>query len=309
MTLGEALEDAIEEINKLKTKINKYREQYSGNETLVRYSLIDPFLRMIGWDTSDPSQVIPEYSTGNGRADYALFGSDGDVIALLGAKKLGTGENINQHLAYCLSVPSQYFIATDGNVWELYDAFKKVKIQEKIIEEWTILDDPPGEIIKKALTISNFSEFGKKTQDNILRNNEIEHHDPDTELPRNTFIEIDRARRTPPTRPKRLVIQGQEMHVSNVREVLIAVAEWLIQHGKLNPNEVPIESGPSRYIVNREPIHRSGKKYFDDHLLSNGLHLEVHGSHQAVEANAKILMEEFGYGKNAISIEWNEGKI
>ena len=80
MELGEAIEKTIEKIEELKIKLNKYREQYSGNETLVRYSLIDPFLRMIGWDTSDPSQVIPEYSTGNGRADYALFGSDGNII-------------------------------------------------------------------------------------------------------------------------------------------------------------------------------------------------------------------------------------
>lgn len=310
MALGDALEDAIEEINRLKNKISKYRERYSGNETLVRYSLIDPFLRMMGWDTSDPSQVIPEYSTGNGRADYALFNSDGEVIALLGAKKLGMGENIDQHLAYCLRVPSQYFIATDGNIWELYDAFKKVRIQDKIIEKWSILDDPPGEVIKKALTISNFSEFGKGTQSNIVRNNETEHHDQDAELPRNTFIEVDRAKRSPPTRPKKLVIQGEEIHnVSTVREILVAVAEWLIRHGKLNPYDVPIESGPSRYIVNTEPFHRSGKKYFDDYLLSNGLHLEVHGSHQAAEANAKLLMEKFGYGKNAIHIEWSEGKI
>ena len=87
MTLGEALSEALGEIEKLKGKISKYKDDYSKNETLVRYSLIDPFLRMIGWDTSDPVQVIPEYSTGNGRADYALIGYDGEIIALIGAKK------------------------------------------------------------------------------------------------------------------------------------------------------------------------------------------------------------------------------
>ena len=308
MGLGEAIEEAIEKIEELKNKIKRYKEIYSGNETLVRYSLIDPFLRMMGWDTSDPSQVIPEYSTGNGRADYALFGSDGSIIALLGAKKLGTSENLNQHLAYCLSVPSPYFIATDGNVWELYDAFKKVKLEEKIIEKWTILEDPPGEIIKKALIISNFSEFGKGTKDNIGKHAETKYSEPVSELSRNTFIEVDRTKRSPPTRPKKLLIQGQEIRVSTVREILISVAEWLIQHGKLKPNDVPIESGPSRYIVNKEPIHKSGKKFFDDYALSNGLHLEVHGSHEAVESNAKFLMEKFGYGKNSITIEWNEAR-
>lgn len=308
MTLGEALSEALGEIEKLKGKISKYKDDYSKNETLVRYSLIDPFLRMIGWDTSDPVQVIPEYSTGNGRADYALIGYDGEIIALIGAKKLGTGEDIDQHLAYCLRVASQYFIATDGNVWELYDAFKKVKFQEKLIERWIILNDEPGEILRKALIISNFSEFGKGTIENIRTSKEALHTEPYDKVANSTFIEVDRAKRNPPTRPKKLLIQGQAVHVSTVRDVLIAVAEWLIQHGKLKQNDVPIESGPSRYIVNKEPLHKSGKRYFDDQLLSNGLHLEVHCSHQAVETNSRILMEKFGYGKNSIKIEWNEIK-
>lgn len=308
MALGEALEEAIGEIEKLKSKIHKYQDKYSGNEALVRYSLIDPLLRMIGWDTSNPDQVIPEYSTGNGRADYALIGSDEEVIALLGAKKLGTGENIDQHLAYCLSVPSQYFIATDGNVWELYDAFKKVKIQEKVIERWVISDEPPGEILKKALRISNFSEFGKGTGSNIRKDSETLFQEQSDPINKSTFIEIDRAKRNPPSRPKKLFVQGQEIKVSTVREVLIAVAEWLIKHGKLRPIDVPVESGPLRYIVNKEPLHKSGKKYFDDYLLSNGLHLEVHGSHQAIEASSMLLMERFGYSKNTISIEWSDGK-
>lgn len=307
MELGAAIAETEEKIEELKNKIKKYRELYSGNETLVRYSLIDPFLRMIGWDTSDPAQVIPEYSTGSGRADYALFKSDGTIIALVGAKKLGTSENLSQHLAYCLSVPSPFFIATDGNNWELYDPFKKVKMEEKLIEKWNILNELPGEIIKKALIISNFSEFGKGTKDNIQKNGGPRNLEPEDELPKKTFIEFDHERRSPPTRPKRLLILGQEMRVSTVREVLIIIAEWLIQQGKLKPDSVPVESGPSRYIVNKEPIHRSGKKFFDDYLLSNGLHLEVHGSHQAVEANSKLLMEKFGYGKNTIALEWNEG--
>jgi hypothetical protein len=309
MEFGAAIAEAVEKIEELKNKINKYRDIYSGNETLVRYSLIDPFLRMIGWDTSDPSQVIPEYSTGNGRADYALFRPDGTIIALVGAKKLGTSENLSQHLAYCLSVPSPFFIATDGNNWELYDPFKKVKMEDKLIERWNILNDLPGEIIKKALSISNFSEFGKGTKDNIQKIGGAKALGPEDELPKKTFIEVDHERRSPPTRPKRLLILGQEMRASTVREVLITVAEWLIRQGKLKPDSAPVESGPSRYIVNNEPIHKSGKKFLDDYLLSNGLHLEVHGSHQAVEANSKLLMEKFGYGKNTIAIEWNDGGI
>jgi len=64
-----SINDILDLIEKLKDKINKYRNEFSGNEFLVRYSLTDPFLRALGWDTEDPDQVRPEYSTCAGRPD------------------------------------------------------------------------------------------------------------------------------------------------------------------------------------------------------------------------------------------------
>ncbi len=60
------------------------------NETRTRMALIDPLLIALGWDTSDPALVIPEYAS-NGRADYALLGSDGNPAAFIEAKRLGEG--------------------------------------------------------------------------------------------------------------------------------------------------------------------------------------------------------------------------
>ena len=52
--------------------LNYWREDHT------RYGVIDPIIRELGWDTSDPKECHPEYprSYQNGRrADYAMFGS------------------------------------------------------------------------------------------------------------------------------------------------------------------------------------------------------------------------------------------
>ncbi|MHB1811852.1 MAG: hypothetical protein ACYCPR_05495 [Thermoplasmataceae archaeon] len=302
--LGEAIEAAIREITEIKKRIENFRSDLAKNEALVRYSLIDPFLRLLGWDTANPSQVVPEYSTGTGRADYALIDTEGNILAFLGAKKLGTPEDINQHITYCNSSAVSYFIATDGDIWELYDVFKKVKIPEKRIARWVISEEKPGEIIRKALVISNFSEFGNYYERSDYGTSEVIGSPP---ARRETFLEAQKKeKRASPTRPKKLVILGETLSVSKVREVLIQTAEWLIRNRKLRVDRVPIESGPIRYIVNSRPVHKSGTPFFDAYKLSNGLFLEVHGSHQAVENNALVLMRNFGFGEETIEIKWGE---
>ena len=49
---------------------------YLGNsEVRTKYVLIDPLLRVLGWNTDNPAQVQLEFETGKStkRADYALF--------------------------------------------------------------------------------------------------------------------------------------------------------------------------------------------------------------------------------------------
>jgi hypothetical protein len=193
-------------------------------------------------------------------------------------------------------------------VWEFYDAFKKVHIPEKRIERWVIIDEKPGEIIKKSLIISNFSEFGvynNKTKVEMKKDNIEANQFPKRE----TFLEAQKKeKRSSPVRPIDLLISGESIHVSKVREVLIRTAEWLITKEKLKLTDVPIESGPIRYIINDKPIHKNGASFFDSYTLSNGLFLEVHGSHMAIENNALVLMRHFGFNDNSIKVKWSNNK-
>ncbi len=97
------LENLLILIEKLRGRIDRHGDALRQSEALTRYALIDPLLRELGWDTEDPDVVVPEYSSGGGRVDYALC-KNGKSVIMLEAKKLDTPLNdaIGQGIQYCL---------------------------------------------------------------------------------------------------------------------------------------------------------------------------------------------------------------
>ena len=82
------LDDLLRLVETLRARIDAHGPALRASEALTRYALIDPLLRELGWDTSDPTQVVPEYPTSGGRADYSLL-ADGQPRMMVEAKKLG----------------------------------------------------------------------------------------------------------------------------------------------------------------------------------------------------------------------------
>lgn len=153
----------------LKGKIEKYREKLVKNEMLVRYTLIDPFLRALGWDTENPEQVEPEYDVGGEKPDYALK-LGGRVVAFVEAKSLNgiTEKVIRDKQRYSVDSGVRYTVITDGNLWLVYDVFKEVPWREKEICRWSITEEDPAIIAIKSLIIANTSAFGKQVEKPLL---------------------------------------------------------------------------------------------------------------------------------------------
>ncbi|MEM4452836.1 MAG: winged helix-turn-helix domain-containing protein [Thermosphaera sp.] len=146
----------------LRRRINENRERLSRNEMLVRYVLVDPFLRELGWDLENPEQVEPEYSTECGKSDYALK-RDKEVVAFIEVKTLNSisDDVIRDKLKYAFDSGVEYTVITDGNTWLVYNAFKKSKLEDRKICEWNIAEEDPGVVAFKALILANTSAFGK----------------------------------------------------------------------------------------------------------------------------------------------------
>ena len=108
------------------------------DETHVRYTMIDPIIRALGWDTEDPTVCHPEwpYPDGSGRVDYALFSpanisdlarSTVPPVVIIEAK--GYPEDLDNHLqqldGYAWTDPRMTHgraILTNGIEWRVYQA-------------------------------------------------------------------------------------------------------------------------------------------------------------------------------------------
>lgn len=117
------LGDLIDFVENLRLRVEEHQILLQQSEALTRYVLIDPLLRLLGWDTEDPNKVRPEYPNASGRPDYALC-LNGKPVAMLEAKSLGTALNediVRRAMEYCTTQGVQYAIVTNGDRWEAYD--------------------------------------------------------------------------------------------------------------------------------------------------------------------------------------------
>jgi len=73
--------------------------------------------------------------------------------------------------------------------------------------------------------------------------------------------------------------------------MLFYAAEWLIKRNLLKESDFPIQfPGSKRYLINNNPVHSNGTKFFAPKPLSNGLYIEAHaGTEQLLSNTYKLL--------------------
>ena len=126
-------------------------------EMSTRYIVVDPVLRSLGWDLSDPSQCVVEYATADHRGnvprvDYALLGRDRSPVVLVEAKRIELSARMASNethrrarkvkwdkardalFEYLNDVDAvKVGVLTNGQEWEIFSATD---------EEW-VFDDKP----------------------------------------------------------------------------------------------------------------------------------------------------------------------
>lgn len=115
-------------IDQIKNRLNNFRQYYATNEQGTRSQLIDPFLREIGWDPTDPERVLLNSSNEDGmKPDYTFLKNEKAVL-ILEAKNTSVDINkreiINQLAQYCYNMGVKYGLLTNGIDWLLYDTFQ-----------------------------------------------------------------------------------------------------------------------------------------------------------------------------------------
>lgn len=128
-------------------------------EEATKLALINPFIReVLGYDTTDLSEVVPEYTADVGikkgeKVDYAIL-RDGVPLILIEAKKAGTRlqeEEPYQLYRYFTTTPSaQFGIYTDGIKYLFYSDLEKDNIMDN--RPFLILDllDPDPAAVEEV---------------------------------------------------------------------------------------------------------------------------------------------------------------
>lgn len=104
------------------------------------------------------------------------------------------------------------------------------------------------------------------------------------------------------SRQFRMKIGDKEYDLESANQILVHTANWLIASRKLTKNNCPVPVGPKRYLVNSEPRHKDGKKFFFPKKLSNGLWIEANYSRKDCENQARNLLEKFGVSSKLLVV-------
>ena len=269
---------------------DRYRDVLRQSEAATRYTLIDPFLRELGWDTGDPALVRPEYRTGShGKSvDYALF-SNGKPVIMLEAKSLDTPLRcaVKQVIKYCRRTRTKYAAVTDGRRWKIYEAQQTGAIKENRIPSFDP-ESPSVEFDLKSLSAMDECREVWKS----WRPKNISVHGGRICKP---LSEIEPNNNDPA--PTKIMFPDGSISVPITWEsMLFQVARWLISNNILDSSHCPIRvlGNSKRYIVNTKPLHLDNTCFSKFSHEERGLHIEGNFDNPRLAKHTQRIIKEAG---------------
>lgn len=139
-------------LDKIVTAIKKLKSQ-NINEAQTKDWLIRPFFESLGWDFSNPDEVVPEDDDNAGkRTDYCFYINSIPKL-LVEAKSLANSLSDNkmiiEKLNYCANRDIPLLIITNGDSYKIYYSELKGIGKEKLLQEFTLSDSSDDEVIEK----------------------------------------------------------------------------------------------------------------------------------------------------------------
>lgn len=323
------LEDLVSVIETLQERIRTHGPALRENETRTRMALIDPLLRALGWDVSDPAVVTPEYNVSGRWADYALLGPDGRPAATVEAKKLGEplASHRMQMLNYSNASGVEYAGLTDGDHWELYEVFQRGQLEDRRMLDVSIAGMPAHQCALQLLLLwrPNLAS-GRPAAANepllglasvpLTAMQAVSEVSSTIETPQPLSPEIMRVQPgwvslseyNPPggSKPPATIRfpDGSEQDIKRWNHILVAVATWLYSSGRLTAADEPVPSSPKIYIVHNRPVHPTGNEFFQYRTIADGrLSVNTNGSGSQMRKNSQTLLSRYGVSPDTVHLQ------
>jgi hypothetical protein len=185
-SLGEKM-DFAREISELQKKTIEHKE-YLLTEEATKTSLVLPFLRALGYDVFNPSEVIPEYTADIGlkkgeKVDYAICNGK-KVNILIECKPSSSDLNINhagQLYRYFAVTKARLAILTNGVSYQFFSDIENANIMDsspffeldmtlvkpadiKILEKFTKISFDIDSILTEAQNLKLLSSVKKELE-------------------------------------------------------------------------------------------------------------------------------------------------
>lgn len=141
-----------QKLDKLKLKISDLKKK-NINEAQTKEWLIKPFFELLGWDFSNPDEIIPEDDDMAGkRCDYNFC--IGTVSKFLVEAKplnnnLDDNKMIFEKLNYCSNTGIPILIITNGELYRIYYAELKGVGNDKLLDEFCLTENYDEDLIEK----------------------------------------------------------------------------------------------------------------------------------------------------------------
>ena len=306
------LEPLVSTIKTIKGRIDTHGSALRENETRTRLALIDPLLQALGWDTSDPTMVAPEYSAGNGRADYALLGEAKNPVAFIEAKHLWEPLERQNHqeqvFTYALIQQVKYAGLTDGNRWIL-DNVSDFSGDRRILDI-SIADLTAYESALKLLLLwqRNLASGQPVSANGPLFSVHSEGEptivpQPPTPTPVPDRTEnwislstVNAGRGNPP--PKGIKLPGREpLDIKFWWQVLVELADALAKDEKLTTADCPISG-----LGFVSPSSDTFRRY---KTISGGLYVSVNWNADNIIRHSRKLLSHFGIDPDTVQLQFD----
>ena len=304
-----ALDSLQRVIEKLQKTIEAHRGYLAEDETRTRQVLIDPLLRKLGWDVSNPNVVQLEYRVGELRADYALM-AKGQPVAVIEAKSLGSNlkdRDMGQAFGYASMASISYAIVTDGDKWEMYEVFKRTKLlEEKLLMQLELSQQPAHKNALQALAMRKPNLTAKKPDFKLPKraSKRDKLPKPSKPLGRKSYS-FDSGKKYPQhTKPSRLKIGNYvDVRVNFWRDVIHEVVVWLVNEGRLNDNHCPIETGKWTF-VSSEAVNRDGTPFKNPRQLPKGFILHRGLTTEEQWSGLRKMLDQLQVDTSAIQVSY-----
>lgn len=251
-------------------KNNYNGKKYNIDEQNTKTKIIEPLFKLLGWNLMLDVELEYPIKVGSGtkKVDYVLMKDTPRVFVETKSKcKCLKDTDLNQLRSYMKLANVRWGVLTNG---------KKLKIcRLKFVR-----DENDFEVVK-IINIDDIMDFRESlriiSKNNIYNGNSLNIADKIKNQSRSEFNKNNIYKDIKNNTEANIV--NNELFFSktkSARSQYVDIINLLFKKGYLAKEDMPIESGKKRYLINNKPIDKENENMHSPKKLDNGYYIESH---------------------------------